>query len=56
MANNSELIGKETHLKKCPAAGFVSEDDFELVEVQIPEIKREGEFLVRNISLASLWT
>src|SRR5919108_4930396 len=42
------MIGKEIHLKKRPA-GFVTEDDFELVEAEIPEIKKEGEFLVRNI-------
>ena len=41
-------VGKEIHLKKRPA-GFVTEDDFELVEVEVPEIKKEGEFLVRNI-------
>src|SRR5919199_2407038 len=42
------MIGKEIHLKKRPA-GFVTEDDFELVEVEVPEIKKEGEFLVRNV-------
>ena len=42
------MIGKEIHLKKRPT-GFVTEDDFELVEVEVPEIKKEGEFLVRNI-------
>jgi NADPH-dependent curcumin reductase CurA len=42
------MIGKEIHLKKRPA-GFVTEHDFELVEVEVPEIKKEGEFLVRNI-------
>src|ERR671924_772659 len=42
------MIGKEIHLKKRPA-GFVTEDDFELVEAEIPEIKKEGEFLVRYI-------
>lgn len=41
-------IGKEIYLKKRPA-GFVTEDDFEAVEVEIPEIKKEGEFFVRNI-------
>ncbi len=40
---NKKLVGKEIHLKKRPA-GFVTEDDFELVEVEIPEIKKEGEF------------
>jgi NADPH-dependent curcumin reductase CurA len=44
----NKIIGKEIHLKKRPA-GFVTEDDFELVEIEIPEIKKEGEFLVRNI-------
>jgi NADPH-dependent curcumin reductase CurA len=43
-----KIFGKEIHLRKWPA-GFVTEDDFELVEVEIPEIKKEGEFLVRNI-------
>jgi NADPH-dependent curcumin reductase CurA len=47
-SNNNKLISKEIHLKKQPA-GFVTEDDFELVEVEVPEIKKEGEFLVRNI-------
>ena len=47
MANN-KIIGKEIHLRKRPV-GFVTEDDFELVDVEIPEIKKEGEFLVRNI-------
>jgi NADPH-dependent curcumin reductase CurA len=42
------MIGKEVRLKKRPA-GFVTEDDFELVEVEIREIKKEGGFLVRNI-------
>ncbi|AIF82110.1 putative NADP-dependent oxidoreductase [Candidatus Nitrososphaera evergladensis SR1] len=44
----SKIVSKEIHLKKRPA-GFVTEDDFELVEVEIPEPKREGEFSVRNI-------
>ena len=48
MTSNSKLISKEIHLKKRPA-GFVTEGDFELVEVEIPEVKKEGEFLVRNI-------
>jgi NADPH-dependent curcumin reductase CurA len=42
------MSGKEIHLRKRPA-GFVTEDDFELVEIEIPEIKKDGEFLVRNI-------
>jgi NADPH-dependent curcumin reductase CurA len=44
----NKIFGKEIHLRKRPA-GFVTEDDFELVEVELPEIKKEGEFLVRNI-------
>lgn len=44
----NKIVGKEIYLKKRPT-GFVTEDDFELVEVEIPEIKKEGEFLVRNI-------
>jgi NADPH-dependent curcumin reductase CurA len=43
-----KIVGKEIHLKRRPT-GFVNEDDFELVEVEVPEIKKEGEFLVRNI-------
>ncbi|MDQ3902979.1 MAG: NADP-dependent oxidoreductase, partial [Thermoproteota archaeon] len=48
MTSNNKLINKEIHLKKRPAE-FVTEGDFELVEVEIPEVKKEGEFLVRNI-------
>jgi NADPH-dependent curcumin reductase CurA len=48
LASNNKLIGKEIRLKKRPA-GFVTEDNFELAEVEIPEIRKEGEFLVRNI-------
>lgn len=44
----NKIVGKEIHLKKRPT-GFVTEDDFELVNVMIPELKKEGEFLVRNI-------
>jgi NADPH-dependent curcumin reductase CurA len=44
----NKIFGKEIHLKKRPA-GFVTEDDFELVEVEVPEIRKEVEFLVRNI-------
>jgi len=29
--------------------GFVTGDDFELVEVEVPEVRKEGELLVRNI-------
>jgi len=45
---NNEIIGKEVHLRQRPT-GFVTEDDFELVEVKVPKIIKEGEFLVRNI-------
>ena len=48
MENNNKIVSREVHLKQRPA-GFVTEDDFELVEVEVPEIKKEGEFLVRNI-------
>lgn len=44
----NKIFGKEIHLRKRPA-GFVTEDDFELVNVEIPKINKEGEFLVRNI-------
>jgi NADPH-dependent curcumin reductase CurA len=30
-------------------SGFVAVDDFELVEVEVPKVRKEGEFLVRNI-------
>jgi NADPH-dependent curcumin reductase CurA len=45
---DNNIVSKEIHLKIRPT-GFVTEDDFELVEVEVPEIKKEGEFLVRNI-------
>jgi NADPH-dependent curcumin reductase CurA len=45
---NKEIIGKEIHLRKRPT-GFVPEVDFELVEVKVPGIIKEGEFLVRNM-------
>ncbi|MGN6708459.1 MAG: NADP-dependent oxidoreductase [Candidatus Nitrosocosmicus sp.] len=45
---DNEIISKEIHLIKRPI-GFVNEDDFEFVEVKVPGIIREGEFLVRNI-------
>ena len=48
MASTNKLISKEIHLKKRPT-GLVTEDDFELAEVEIPKIRKEGEFLVRNI-------
>ena len=41
--SNNKIIGKEIHLKKRPV-GFVTEDDFDLVEVEIPELRNEGEF------------
>jgi NADPH-dependent curcumin reductase CurA len=44
----SKIVSKEIHLKKRPV-GVVTEDDFELVKVEVPELKRGGEFLVRNI-------
>jgi N-terminal domain of oxidoreductase len=40
--------GREIRLKKRPS-GFVMEDDFELVEVEIPKLRNEDEFLIRNI-------
>lgn len=46
MENN--IVGKEIHLKKRPA-GYVAEDDFELVEVEVPKVRKEGEFLAHNI-------
>jgi len=45
---DKNLVSKEIHLKKRPI-GFVTENDFELVKVKVPELKKEGEFLVRNI-------
>lgn len=45
---NSKIVSKEIHLKRRPT-GFVTEDDFEIVDVNLPELKKEGEFLVRNI-------
>lgn len=44
----NKVASKEIHLKKRPS-GFVMEDDFELVEVKVPKVEKEGEFLVRNI-------
>ena len=46
--SNNKIIGKEIHLKKRPE-GFVTEDDFDVVEVEIPEPRNESEFLVHNI-------
>jgi NADPH-dependent curcumin reductase CurA len=40
-------VGREIHLKQRPV-GMPTENDFELVKVNIPDPK-EGEFLVRNI-------
>ena len=40
-------MSKEIHLKNRPS-GY-ADKDFEIVEVEIPEVKKEGEFLVRNI-------
>jgi NADPH-dependent curcumin reductase CurA len=44
----NKIVGKEIHLKRRPM-GFVTEDDFELVEVEVPEVRKEGKLLVRNI-------
>jgi len=41
------VISNEIHLKERPV-GMPTNENFELVEVQIPE-PRDGEFLVRNI-------
>ena len=41
----NKVASKEIHL----TSGFVMEDDFELVEVKVPKVEKEGEFLVRNI-------
>jgi hypothetical protein len=42
----AQITGREVRLKKRPI-GMVSEDDFELVEVEIPE-PGDGEVLIRN--------
>jgi hypothetical protein len=42
-----KLVSKEIHLTHRPK-GFVTEQDFEIVQVELPEL-REGEILVRNI-------
>lgn len=34
----NKIVGKEIHLKKRPT-GLVTEDDFELVDVMVPEVK-----------------
>ncbi|MDQ3836860.1 MAG: NADP-dependent oxidoreductase [Thermoproteota archaeon] len=44
---DKKRLGREIHLKQRPS-GFVTENDFELVDVEVPELKKEGEFLVRN--------
>ena len=44
----NKIIGHEIHLKKRPI-GSVKVEDFELVKVEIPDIKEEGDFLVRNV-------
>ncbi len=41
------LVGHEIHLKQRPV-GMPTEDDFQLVKVDVPELK-DGEFLVRNL-------
>jgi NADPH-dependent curcumin reductase CurA len=43
----NKIVSREIHLKQRPK-GFPTEENFELVQVDIPEPK-EGEFLVRNI-------
>ena len=44
----NERFGHEVHLKKRPT-GSVKVEDFELVTVEIPDLKEEGDFLVRNV-------
>ncbi|MDN5847826.1 MAG: hypothetical protein L0H53_16295 [Candidatus Nitrosocosmicus sp.] len=44
----NERLGHEVYLKKRPV-GSVKVEDFELIKVEIPEIKEEGDFLVQNI-------
>ena len=41
------IVSREIHLKHRPV-GMPTEDDFQLVKVDVPELK-DGEFLVRNI-------
>ena len=41
------VVSHEVHLKERPV-GMPTNENFEIVEVQIPEA-RDGEFLVRNI-------
>ncbi|WP_196777383.1 NADP-dependent oxidoreductase [Candidatus Nitrosocosmicus hydrocola] len=45
---NKPKISKEIHLKNRPS-GYVDVKDFKIVVVDVPELKEEGEFLVRNI-------
>jgi NADPH-dependent curcumin reductase CurA len=44
----NQKIGYEIHLKKRPI-GSVKLDDFEFVKTDIPQLRGEGDFLVRNI-------
>ncbi len=44
----NKRTGHEIHLKKHPV-GSVKVEDFELVNVEVPDLKEEGDFLVRNI-------
>ena len=44
----NKRFGHEIRLKKRPV-GSVKGGDFELVKAEIPEIKEEDDFLVRNI-------
>lgn len=44
----NEGLGYEVHLKKRPTWS-VKVEDFELVKVEIPDLKEEGDFLVRNV-------
>ncbi|GEM_PF-242661 len=44
----NERLGREVHLKNRPK-GSVKEEDFEIVTVEIPALKEEGDFLVRNV-------
>ncbi len=46
-----QRVGQEVHLKQYPR-GLPTENNFELVKVNIPEPK-EGEFLVRNIWMSA---
>lgn len=46
----AEIISREIHLKSRPA-GLVSENEFELVEVKVPDIDK-GQILVRNVYMS----